>query len=106
MRRPRMSKSLRALRSTSIRPEAAMQCHCCQAENEDGSRFCENCGARLEASCPGCGAPVSAGKKFCRSCGAALTTASAQPAPVESYTPRHLAERILGSRAALEGERK
>jgi class 3 adenylate cyclase/tetratricopeptide (TPR) repeat protein len=83
-----------------------MQCHCCQAENEDGARFCENCGARLEASCPACGAPVSAGKNFCRSCGASLTTASAQPAPVESYTPRHLAERILGSRAALEGERK
>ena len=101
-----MSKSLRALRSTSIRLEAAMQCHCCQAENEDGARFCENCGARLEASCPACGAPVSAGKNFCRSCGAALTSAASQPAPLQSYTPRHLAERILDSRAALEGERK
>jgi len=83
-----------------------MQCHCCQAENEDGARFCENCGARLEASCPACGAPVSAGKNFCRSCGAALTSAASQPAPLQSYTPRHLAERILDSRAALEGERK
>ena len=101
-----MSKSLRALRSTSIRSEAVMQCHCCQAENEDGARFCENCGARLEASCPACGAPVSAGKNFCRSCGAALTSAASQPAPLQSYTPRHLAERILDSRAALEGERK
>ncbi|HWP90175.1 MAG TPA: adenylate/guanylate cyclase domain-containing protein, partial [Burkholderiales bacterium] len=101
-----MSISLRAKRSTSIRPEAAMQCHCCQAENEDGARFCENCGVRLEASCPACGAPVSAGKNFCRSCGAAMTASAGQPAPLQSYTPRHLAERILDSRAALEGERK
>jgi class 3 adenylate cyclase len=26
--------------------------------------------------------------------------------PLESYTPKHLAERILTSKAALEGERK
>ncbi|HEV2009280.1 MAG TPA: adenylate/guanylate cyclase domain-containing protein, partial [Burkholderiales bacterium] len=83
-----------------------MKCHCCQAENEQGARFCENCGARLEQLCPACGAAVGAGKKFCRSCGAALTPERSQPATPQSYTPRHLAERILDSRAALEGERK
>lgn len=83
-----------------------MKCRCCQAQNEEGARFCENCGARLEESCPACGAPVTAGKNFCRSCGAALTAAASPPAPLQSYTPRHLAERILDSRAALEGERK
>jgi hypothetical protein len=33
------------------------------------------------------------------------STADAEPAPL-SYTPDHLAERILASRSALEGERK
>jgi class 3 adenylate cyclase len=49
-----------------------MKCPRCQAENDAGARFCEDCGARLEAACPSCGTPVTPGKKFCRSCGAAL----------------------------------
>jgi class 3 adenylate cyclase len=92
-----------------------MQCPRCQAENEAGARFCEDCGARFcedcgarfEAACPNCGSPVTPGKKFCRSCGAALTTEPAgRFAGPESYTPKHLAEKILTSKAALEGERK
>ena len=84
-----------------------MKCPRCQTENDAGARFCEDCGARLEATCPSCGAPVRSGKKFCRSCGAALTT---EPAgrfiSPESYTPKHIAEKILISKSALEGERK
>jgi predicted amidophosphoribosyltransferase len=84
-----------------------MKCAQCQAENDAGARFCEDCGARLEAACPSCGALVTSGKKFCRSCGAALTPEPASRfASLESYTPKHLAEKILTSRAALEGERK
>src|SRR2546426_845849 len=84
-----------------------MKCSRCQAENDAGARFCEDCGARLEAACPSCGTPVTPGKKFCRSCGAALTTEPARRfTSPESYTPKHLAEKILTSRAALEGERK
>src|SRR5215510_5196808 len=51
-----------------------MRCPRCQAENKADARFCEDCGARLEAACPSCGTPLTPGKKFCRSCGAALTT--------------------------------
>src|SRR5207248_9751539 len=84
-----------------------MKCPRCQAENDAGARFCEDCGARLEAACPSCGTPVTPGKKFCRSCGAALTAEPAgRFAGPDSYTPKHLAERILTSKAALEGERK
>jgi class 3 adenylate cyclase/tetratricopeptide (TPR) repeat protein len=84
-----------------------MKCPRCQAQNDEDARFCEDCGAKLELACPGCGQPVTAGKKFCRSCGAPLTQASADrfPSP-EVYTPKHLAEKILTSKAALEGERK
>jgi hypothetical protein len=85
-----------------------IRCAPCGFENRDGVRFCEECGASLEPTCPACRAAVPPGRKFCGSCGQAL----AEPVPAarfktpESYTPRHLAEKILTSRSALEGERK
>jgi class 3 adenylate cyclase/tetratricopeptide (TPR) repeat protein len=58
--------------------------------------------------CAQCGAEILADKRFCGSCGTPL--ASPQPAEryasPHGYTPKHLAEKILTSRAALEGERK
>jgi class 3 adenylate cyclase len=87
-----------------------MKCPRCQADNRDGARFCRECGATFAAVCSSCGGKVEAGSKFCDSCGAALAaapppTVSRFAAP-EAYTPKHLAERILTSKAALEGERK
>jgi class 3 adenylate cyclase/tetratricopeptide (TPR) repeat protein len=84
-----------------------VKCPRCQMDNRADARFCEECGARMEQSCPACGNPVGAGKKFCGHCGAALTqkTADRTAAP-ESYTPKHLAEKILTTRADLAGERK
>src|SRR5581483_6838060 len=86
-----------------------MQCLQCQAENPERARFCEDCGARLEFRCPHCSEAATPGKKFCASCGGSLVTvpatSRAAPSP-QDYTPQHLAERILTSRAALEGERK
>ncbi|HET9490061.1 MAG TPA: adenylate/guanylate cyclase domain-containing protein [Methylomirabilota bacterium] len=85
-----------------------MRCSRCQAENGEGLRFCEDCGARLATTCPSCGAEVTPGKRFCGSCGAALTASQPEgrftsPQP---YIPKHLVEKILTSRSALEGERK
>ena len=84
-----------------------MQCPRCSSDNDAGARFCEDCGARLEVVSPACGTIGTPGKKFCRACGAALTSEPAgRFATPESYTPRHLAEKILTSKDALEGERK
>ena len=89
-----------------------MTCPRCQAENRDGARFCRECGATFGAVCSGCGAKVEAGSKFCDSCGAPLAATLPQPtaslrfASPESYTPKHLAEKILTSKSAFEGERK
>jgi hypothetical protein len=89
-----------------------MTCPRCRAENRDGARFCRECGATFAAVCAACGARAEAGSKFCDSCGAPLAATSVQPtatsrfASPESYTPKHLAERILTSKVALEGERK
>src|SRR5262245_54903353 len=83
-----------------------MTCPRCQHENPPGQKFCGECGARLAAACPACGTPSPPGQKFCGECGTALAPSPGKPASPASYTPRHLADRILTSRAALEGERK
>ncbi len=83
-----------------------MRCSRCQAENREGLRFCEDCGARLAAICPSCGVETTPGKGFCGSCGTALVASENRFTSPEIYTPRHLAEKILTSRVALEGERK
>ena len=84
----------------------------CPHENPPGAKFCAECGARLQATCASCGVKLGAGAKFCSECGApavagapALASGERFAAP-DAYTPKHLAERILTSRAALEGERK
>ena len=84
-----------------------MKCAQCQHENPAGRKFCGECGARLTGSCPSCGALNLPAQKFCGECGAPLTPADATKlAAPDAYTPRHLAEKILASRSAIEGERK
>jgi class 3 adenylate cyclase/tetratricopeptide (TPR) repeat protein len=87
-----------------------MQCPRCQQANPPAARFCNACGAGFELTCPSCRHSNPAGSRFCNACGASLEAAPAPAGPrfasPESYTPKHLAEKILTSRAALEGERK
>jgi class 3 adenylate cyclase/tetratricopeptide (TPR) repeat protein len=86
-----------------------MRCPRCQHENREGRRFCSRCGAGLAAACPSCGFTNEPGDEFCGGYGARL--GAEQPAQTkftspDIYTPKHIAERILTSKAALEGERK
>jgi len=84
-----------------------MTCLRCQAENPSGTRFCGQCAAPLASVCPSCGASNPPENKFCGQCAAPLDQpARSRFAAPESYTPQHLAEKILTSRTALEGERK
>src|SRR5213594_1632417 len=84
-----------------------MQCPRCHAENAAGMRFCGQCASPLASACPVCGAANPPVNKFCGQCAAPLSkpTQSRFASP-DAYTPRHLAEKILTSKAALEGERK
>jgi class 3 adenylate cyclase len=82
-----------------------MRCPQCGHDNGADLKFRGECGARLALLCGECGARNSANQKFCGECGARLTTRTPSSAP-ESYTPKHLAEKILTSKSALEGERK
>ena len=87
-----------------------MKCCACGHENREGAKFCRECAAplALTSSCPKCGTPSERGQKFCDSCGQRIADAAdlrAAPDP-RSYTPKHLTEKILTTRSALEGERK
>src|SRR3990167_84798 len=68
-----------------------MRCPQCQHQNRDGAKFCEECAAPLARACANCGSP---------------TRAQPRLAAPEAYTPKHLAEKILTSKSAVEGERK
>ena len=93
-----------------------MPCPRCRHENPPRAKFCLECGQRLATACAACGTELPDTAKFCLECGhavAASGTGAAAPAPAApdgrtpaTYTPRHLAERILTSRSVLEGERK
>src|SRR5687768_5777053 len=104
-----------------------MRCASCGTENPERARFCMTCGVAIAASCRECGAEMPAGARFCIECGTAAAAPSAQPdggagderlSPLaraagaaaardpRAYTPRHLVEKILSHRSAIEGERK
>ncbi len=85
-----------------------MRCSKCGRDNRTGRKFCAHCAAKLAILCASCGAENEPGELFCGECAKALPE-PAQPRPPPdplSYTPKHLAEKILSSRSALEGERK
>ena len=86
-----------------------MRCPRCQHENPPDSKFCLRCGASFGLVCTSCGTELPAGSRFCNKCGTPVKgepTSQARFTSPETYTPRHLAEKILTSRSALEGERK
>jgi class 3 adenylate cyclase/tetratricopeptide (TPR) repeat protein len=85
-----------------------MKCPRCQQDNPAHARFCLGCGSRLALGCAACGAELPGNARFCLQCGQAVATFTAadRSAPPETYTPRHLAQKILTSKSALEGERK
>jgi class 3 adenylate cyclase/tetratricopeptide (TPR) repeat protein len=81
-----------------------------------------HCAAPLPAACSRCGGALPDGARFCPQCAAAVCatpvdsgTGAPDAAPARqdapervprAYTPKHLADKILRSKAALEGERK
>ena len=85
-----------------------MNCPRCRHENPAEARFCMACGAGLPARCAACGTELAAAARFCFACGQPVSEIAETPkfGVPGAYTPKHLAEKILATRSALEGERK
>jgi class 3 adenylate cyclase len=89
-----------------------MRCPRCDADTPEGMKFYIECAALLTRRCPQCAFANPPQAKFCGQCATPLTGQTPTPHPFSaphpplSYTPGHLAEKILTSKAALEGERK
>ena len=89
-----------------------MTCPGCGRENPTDAAFCAGCGSRLARGCAACGRANDADARFCNGCGKPLAAPSSGAAPPRAapdpraYTPKHLADKILQSRSALEGKRK
>ena len=62
-----------------------MECPQCQFENVDGAKFCNECGDELKEL---------------------QSVAPADFTKPQSYTSKHLADKILATRSSIEGERK
>jgi hypothetical protein len=85
-----------------------MRCSSCGSENREGREFCAGCGAALTLACAACGPNNQPGERFCGDCGNPITGAAKESTQRDprADTPKHLVEKILTSRSALEGERK
>jgi hypothetical protein len=100
-----------------------MTCSVCGHEIPERMKFCLECGTPVAARCASCGCELPQAAKVCGECGAAIvggrqSVLGSFPPPLatnnltpnnlspRAYTPRYLAEKILQSKAALEGERK
>ena len=87
-----------------------MKCPNCRTENQEIRKFCKEYGTKLLLVCPNCRFENAPGDKFCGECGYSLKQTK-EVSPInylepQSYTPKHLADKILTSRSAIEGERK
>ena len=86
-----------------------MRCAQCQHDNPTGAKFCLECGTRFALNCTKCGTELPSVPSSVLSAGqavAAQPTVEPRFASPVYYTPKHLAEKILTSKSALEGERK
>ena len=91
-----------------------MICGACSTPNEDGRKFCRQCGTSLAAPCPSCGTPNAADVNFCGECGTKLgdgaaatvapaATAAPEPAAAERRLVSVLFVDLVGFTAASEG---
>jgi predicted ATPase/class 3 adenylate cyclase len=87
-----------------------MKCPECQFENPDNAIFCGNCRVKLLLICKECGTENSPQNKYCNNCAHDLRE-SVEISPIDyskpqSYTPKHLKDKILTIRSSIEGEHK
>ena len=83
-----------------------MQCPECQSENPARSKFCNECGSKLDIACLNCNTVNPAGSKFCNGCGHNLSKRDC-PREATDSSPSAPAEPVaLETMPIPEGERR
>ncbi len=87
-----------------------MKCPKCQFENPEEMQFCGKCASKLELICPNCNFSNPPDFIFCGKCAQNLQepkeTSPIDYSEPQSYTPKHLADKILATRSYIEGEHR
>ena len=72
------------------------RCSACDHDNRADAKFCLGCGTKLALRCQSCDRELPPGARFCERAATRRTVPpAATPADPRSYTPQHLAEKIL-----------
>ena len=87
-----------------------MRCRRCESDDPEGAEFFITCGTPVKPHCPQSGEDTIPRAEHCGVCGTPLTAQTparpaAPPLPPTRNPPGYLAEKILTSKPALEGER-
>src|SRR2546422_5295648 len=98
------------LREAPFQGGPGVQCPRCRHANPAGVKFCGECGAPLTGAAPPHPVVAQPGAvptaPQTPAAPQVLTTLESKYATPQTYTPKHLAEKILTTKSAIEGERK
>ncbi len=93
-----------------------MKCPHCQVTYTENSKFCSQCGHKLEVVCARCQTVSRPGSKYCSECGRSLSEAGGtksnrsllgkEAEKIRKYLPQGLVSKILSQKGKIEGERK
>ena len=83
-----------------------MECSNCGAEIEDDSKFCEECGAKVEIvkKCPKCGNENPANAKFCLECGESLDKDDSEDSEDKEDVKSDVSEEASDSDSDVSGD--
>src|SRR5437867_12656757 len=68
--------------------EDSMQCPQCQHDNQEGAKFCNECGTPLPVVCASCQTANRSSAKFCNECGTPLAAHASSPSATQPFAPR------------------
>jgi class 3 adenylate cyclase/DNA-binding winged helix-turn-helix (wHTH) protein/tetratricopeptide (TPR) repeat protein len=90
----------------ALSDKPSMRCSKCGHDNGIGAKFCQECATQLARTCASCGTQFSPTAKFCPECAHPTQSPQSRFFSPDTYTPTHLAQKILTSKTAVEGEHK
>lgn len=70
--RPMMKETAKDIKDVIHGDDKVIVCPSCGASNQEGSKFCDQCGRTLVKTCPSCNKAVSEDALYCPKCGTRL----------------------------------